>query len=321
MCEQRTANNFHNRSNKDIFNENNEKTEYIKTRRLRRPISTVNVKIPLKTRRKECNENQKTIEKPYKKIPFRNLCNVDLDSLFEEQLQKLREINRCEEEECKIKNNSNFYKKDYLEEKKNEEFNKVKVKQFKKVFDKSSSYNHIKNTNSQNRPLSNHKRVKNNLLPTIEAFPPCTKNLFKKRFLSNKNFEEKRITFNKVNPIIRPITTNKTTFHREYGKVPKYLKKMKINAKLIKDLERKKEEKKNYPKGTRLLSDEERMFTLKKLQESKKELENLVTKLPIILDSIGAKNRQQKLYKELDEIDHAINTFSKNKVFVKIDNQ
>ena len=70
-----------------------------------------------------------------------------------------------------------------------------------------------------------------------------------------------------------------------------------------------------------MLSDEERMFTLKKLQESKKELENLVTKLPIILDSIGAKNRQQKLYKELDEIDHAINTFSKNKVFVKIDNQ
>ena len=95
---------------------------------------------------------------------------------------------------------------------------------------------------------------------------------------------------------------------------------MKINAKLIKDLERKKEEEKNYPKGTRLLSEEERIFTLKKLEESKKELENLVTKLPIVVDSIGAKNRQQKLYKELDEIEQAIISFSKNKIFVKIDN-
>ena len=68
------------------------------------------------------------------------------------------------------------------------------------------------------------------------------------------------------------------------------------------------------------MSEEERQFTLKKLKESKKELENLVTKLPIALDSIGAKNRQNKLFKELDEIEQAIITFSKNKVFVKIEN-
>ena len=319
MYEQNTASNFHNRTHKDIFNENKEITEYNKTNRLRRPISTINVKIPLKINKKERNENQKTCEKVYKKIPYSNLYNVDLDSLFEEQLRNLREINRCEEEESKTKYNSNMYNKDYLEEKKNDEFNKVK--RFKKVLDKSNSYNHIKNINSPpNRPLSNYKGVKNNLLPTIEAIPPSTKNIFEKRFMSNKNFEDKKIIFNKINPITRPITTNKTTFHREYGKVPKYLTKMKINAKLIKDLERKKEEEKNYPKGTRLLSEEERIFTLKKLQESKKELENLVTKLPIILDSIGAKNRQQKLYKELDDIENAIYTFSKNKVFVKIDN-
>ena len=48
-------------------------------------------------------------------------------------------------------------------------------------------------------------------------------------------------------------------------------------------------------------------------------MENLLNKLPITLDSFGAKNRQNKLYKELDEIEKAIITFSKNKVFVKID--
>ena len=94
---------------------------------------------------------------------------------------------------------------------------------------------------------------------------------------------------------------------------------MKAKAKLKKDLEKKIEEEKNYPKGTKLLSEEERIFTLKKLKESKKDLENLLNKLPITLDSFGAKNRQNKLYKELDEIEKAIITFSKNKVFVKID--
>ena len=318
MCEQGTSINFHNKTQKDIFNENNEKTEFNKSKRLRRLISTNNIKIPLTTYRKECYENKKTSEKVYKQIPYGKLSNIDLDSLFDEQLQKLREINRCEEEECKAKNNSNLFNKDYLEEKKNNEINKVN--QSKKVLDKNNSYNQIKNINSSNRPSTNYKRVKKNLLPTIEAFPQSTKNILKKRVFSNKNLEEKKIIFNKINPITRLITTNKTAFHKEYGKVPKYLAKMKINAKLIKDLERKKEEEKNYPKGTRLLSEEERIFTLKKLEESKKELENLVTKLPIVVDSIGAKNRQQKLYKELDEIEQAIISFSKNKIFVKIDN-
>ena len=94
---------------------------------------------------------------------------------------------------------------------------------------------------------------------------------------------------------------------------------MKIKAEKLKEKERKKKEEENYPKGTRLLPEEERLLTLQKLKQSKKEIENLLEKLPITLNSLGLKIKQQKLCKELDEIDKAIETFSRKQVFVHID--
>ena len=114
-------------------------------------------------------------------------------------------------------------------------------------------------------------------------------------------------------------SSEQNPFHKEYGKTPQYLKNMKIEAEKKKELDNLKKEQEKYPKGTRLLSDEERMFTLNKLLESKKEIENLVAKLPITLNTQASKNKQEELYQKLDEIDKAIITFSKKKVFVKVD--
>ena len=306
-----------------IINENSDKPETKKNKQLKRPFSTVNIIAPIKTFRNNIPENRKTIEKNYKKIPYGNLSNIDLDQLYERQLKKLREINKYEEEEeSRSKYNNNLFDNETIEEKKNEVINKNDSFN-KKFIDNNISFNQFKNIKTINpeiRPKSNYRRFRNNLLPVIETSSPTNKNTFIKRVFSNRNMLEKKIMFNKLNPIARPITTNKTGLHKNFGRVPKYLKEMKIKAKMMKDIERKKEEEKNYPKGTRLLSEEERLFTLRKLKESKQELENLVNKLPITLDSIGAKNRQNKLFKELDEIEQAIITFSKNKVFVKIDN-
>ena len=94
---------------------------------------------------------------------------------------------------------------------------------------------------------------------------------------------------------------------------------MKIEAQKKKKIDELKKEQEKYPKGTRLLSEDERIFTLNKLLESKKEIENLVAKLPITMNSQSAKNKQDELYKKLDEIDNAIATFSRKKVFVKVD--
>ena len=81
-----TAINFHNRTQKDIINENTEQTKNNTIKKLKRPLSTVNV-VPIQTFRQESVENKKTLEKIYKKIPFGNLTNIDLDLLFQKQLQ------------------------------------------------------------------------------------------------------------------------------------------------------------------------------------------------------------------------------------------
>ena len=94
---------------------------------------------------------------------------------------------------------------------------------------------------------------------------------------------------------------------------------MKLEAERQKELDKLKREQDKYPKGTRLLSEDERLLTLNKLLESKKDIENLVNKLPITMSSQAVKNKQEELYKKLDELDKAITTFSRKKVFVKID--
>ena len=325
LYEQKTLNNFHINTPRDNIIDKLENHEYIRNpRKLKRPMSSFNVKVPITAYRNDYinNKNKKTFLQECKKFSIGNLNNIDLDSLFEKQLQKLREINKSEEEEYKSKINTNIFqnKKEIIEEKKCDNINQINHFN-KKVIGKINSFNRIKSSKlTKSRPISNYEKPASKLLPSIQTSSLINNNETNQRILSNKNSKDKKLFFNKINSFPRPITANKTMMHREYGHVPKYLKEMKIRAKLMKDLEKKKEEEKSYPKGTKLLSEEERIFTLQKLQENKKELENLVTKLPIASDSILAKNKRQKLFKELDEIEQAIITFSKNKVFVKIDN-
>ena len=142
---------------------------------------------------------------------------------------------------------------------------------------------------------------------------------------NNKNYLEenkKKISNGEIKKKTGVNTFNKSyenPYHKEYGKTPQYLKNMKIEAQKKKKIDELKKEQEKYPKGTRLLSEDERIFTLNKLLESKKEIENLVAKLPITMNSQNAKNKQDELYKKLDEIDNAIATFSRKKVFVKVD--
>ena len=142
---------------------------------------------------------------------------------------------------------------------------------------------------------------------------------------SNKNYIEEnkqKIIKGEINKKSNINNFNKSTqnpYHKDYGKTPQYLKNMKLEAERQKELDKLKREHDKYPKDTRLLSEDERLLTLNKLLESKKDIENLVNKLPITMSSQAVKNKQEELYKKLDELDKAITTFSRKKVFVKID--
>lgn len=133
---------------------------------------------------------------------------------------------------------------------------------------------------------------------------------------TNKNFviENKKITPKNI----KPAKSMDNPFHKEYGKTPKYIQNMREETALKNEIEKQRREEAKYPQGTRLLSEEERIFTLNKLLESKKDIEQLIAKLPITLASQAAKNKQQELFKKLDEIEGAIDTFSRKKVFVKV---
>ena len=142
---------------------------------------------------------------------------------------------------------------------------------------------------------------------------------------SNKNYIEEnkqKIIKGEINKKSNINNFNKSSqnpYHKDYGKTPQYLKNMKLEAERQKELDKLKKEQDKYPKGTRLLTEEERLLTLNKLLESKKDIETLLNKLPISMSSQAVKNKQEELYKKLDELDKAITTFSRKKVFVKID--
>ena len=282
----------------------NENTYNIKKNKLIRPFSAHNIRRDLSENTKteknfgifQKNENNKFFNGEDK--------NLDLDLLFEKQLKKLREINKEEESNKEmplsfnndLSNNDN--KNDYLIKKKNEESNINEIKK-----------NYV-------RPISQYLKHNNEYknLPKINSFHKSNK-ILKIEDAYINHLKQK----NEANNMTGLKSPKNILLHKDFGKVPKYLQEMKIRAEMMKEIEKKKKEEENYPKGTRLLSEEERNFTLEKLKKSKKDLENLLEKLPISLESLSLKLKQKKICQELDEIDKDIMTFSRKQVFVRVD--
>jgi hypothetical protein len=91
-----------------------------------------------------------------------------------------------------------------------------------------------------------------------------------------------------------------------------------VNKMEIKKEEIKKQEAASkYPKGTKLLSEEERINTLNGLINSKKEMTNLLEKLPITTRTLAMQNKKEELIKKIEEVEKAIEMFSKKQVFIK----
>lgn len=107
--------------------------------------------------------------------------------------------------------------------------------------------------------------------------------------------------------------------HKNYGKVPDYINKFKQEIEDKKEEERRKAEEAKFPKGTRLLSEDERLAMLNDLNMTKKEVETALFKLPITLRTLSMQNRKAELENKLNELDSAISQFSKKKVFIKSD--
>ena len=284
-----------------------------------RPLSALNIR---SNKLSNLKNNYKYEEN---KIIFNDRNQVDLDLLFEKQLKKLREINKeykSNDEINEIKNNINYdinnnNKLNLNKTKRNENNYDINYNNEKNIlfFD-----NINKNKTLDNRP-SSHCLKKNHSLPRISSPKYNNRTVFRQEenIFNYKNNLSQKYNKSKIKKLSPTSSSIKTLLHKDFGKIPKYIQELKIKAEILKEIQNKKKEEEQYPKGTRLISEEERLLTLRKLIESKKEIENLIEKLPITLNSLTSRNKQQKLYKELDEIEQAIIIFSKKQVFVKID--
>ncbi len=138
---------------------------------------------------------------------------------------------------------------------------------------------------------------------------------------TNKNLITKIQNANNSNKLKEYYDKKENPYHKEYGKIPKYIENMKLENEKKLQSEKLRKETAKYPKGTRLLSEEERLFTLEKLKQSRDDINKVIERLPITPDTQAFKNKKEELFKKLDEIENAIETFSKKQVFVKVEDK
>ena len=231
---------------------------------------------------KNINENINNIEINYNNN-FNNQENLN---------EKLKEKDEA------IEKLINEYKEKYgtdeaLENMINEYYNKSSKKEIPEINNRANKINYNINDNKIILPKIQKNYIRENRQLIIENKIP----------LKHKQNEEDIIQNNK---------------HKDYGKVPDYIKRYELERELKKEELKRQEEASKYPKGTKLLSEEERISTLNGLLENKKEITNQLEKMPITTRTNSIRIRKEELLNKLEEIEKAIEMFSKKQVFVKI---
>ena len=266
------------------------------------------------------NNNEFNIEKELEKI------KLEEDGKYHPSLFEKSKSNR-EEIEQLIKEYKEKYGDTEVIESLIKEYNEIK--QPKNIPQEENIYNTI-NYDSNNNIIHQPQRINNkkisktiranksNLLPRkddvpkFDDVPLILPKINKNYILENIQL----ISENKIpqKKIIENIDDSK---HRNYGKVPEYIKKYEMERELQKEELKKRKEEMKYPKGTKLLSEDERVNTLNELLKLQKAMTLQLEKMPITTRTLSIKNRKEELIRKLDEIDKAVYLFSKKKVFVK----
>lgn len=138
----------------------------------------------------------------------------------------------------------------------------------------------------------------------------------------NKNYVKENIKLivdNKipVKKYVNNANNNIEEKHKNFGKVPEYIKKFEQERENERQEKIRKKMEMKYPKGTRLLSDEERIKTLNSLKQAQIENSLLLERMPITNRTYKLQQKKEELMRKLNEIDKAIEMFSKKQVFVK----
>ena len=266
------------------------------------------------TRQYETNNNYEANEYLKSDANINNNANIEENNGHKAEIETLikeyKEKFGSDEEIQKILNDYNNNLEvnqpennvDQINDNNPEPINQVKKNDNLKPNKSAISYNN-------NRRRDIHKAP----TPTINDAPIILPKIHKNYIRENRQL----VSENKV-PTKTKITEEKNDVkHKDYGKVPEYIKKYELEREIMKEEIKKQEEAAKYPKGTKLLTEEERVETLNGLMNSKKELINILEKLPITTRTLAMQNKKDELIKKIEEVEKAIDMFSKKQVFIK----
>ena len=130
----------------------------------------------------------------------------------------------------------------------------------------------------------------------------------------DKNFKNENAVA-VINAPKRVITPPKTK-RADYGKVPDYLKTRKLEMEADLEAKRIEEANKDIPPGMVKMSEEDRLKTLALLNENKEKVEDSIRRLPLRIETLSQKERQNQLLAKITEIDDAIKIFSRTPVYI-----
>ena len=216
---------------------------------------------------------------------------------------------------------------------------KTRIELEQKILEEQKIQNNDANINNNNNTNINQSKEKEKLKDSIQKYEPILEkeNNSSKPPIPTKDdfpFLLPKINKNYVKENIKLITDNKVPQkkyvnyfnninntseekHKNFGKVPKYIKKFEQEREHERQEKIRKQMELKYPKGTRLLSEEERIQTLNSLKKAQIENSLILEKMPITNRTFKLQQKREELMRKLSEIDKAIEMFSKKQVFVK----
>ena len=104
--------------------------------------------------------------------------------------------------------------------------------------------------------------------------------------------------------------------HKNFGRIPEYLLRLKEETRLQKEKEKFLENEKYLPKGTRILPEEEKKERINELSNMKKELEDELFQMPIARLSKRQIERKGEIEKSLYDIEEELNRLTSYRVVV-----
>jgi len=106
---------------------------------------------------------------------------------------------------------------------------------------------------------------------------------------------------------------------QDYGKVPQYMKEMKMEKEAKEREAILEAERRKIPPGMRKMTDEERAETMQILECNKKQIMDSIKNLPLVIETPSMKRYQSELNQKMNEIEKTMAVFRKPTVFVAMD--